>query len=157
MKIPSYSTLLGEYTGTIMGILTYNLPDDVKQRLSDKLKELETISIEDIIAKDEIVQTGNNIIWLKHLNLTWTEWQLIKNNTVNNDQVFVNTLFQPEDEIKASGFNSEITNKRVGKNKAIELALNILRSGIKINFLDDSIKHIEKISPPLYHKYYKQS
>ncbi len=48
--IPSYSTLLGEYIGTLDGILTINkLAPDVRERLELRLNKLRQITIDDIL------------------------------------------------------------------------------------------------------------
>lgn len=58
--IPSYSRLLGEYTGTLEGLLTvyhYDFPNDVKENLTRKLAELKAITHEDIVAKEVPIST----------------------------------------------------------------------------------------------------
>jgi hypothetical protein len=41
-----YSRLIGEFTGTLKGLLWYELPEDIKAKLRDKIKQLEEIDID---------------------------------------------------------------------------------------------------------------
>ncbi len=95
-----------------------------------------------------------NPIRVKDLSFTMPEWLIIYNNTVHNNTVIADTLIRKDEDIKADYFHSVETNKRICMNRAADLSLSLLRQGIIITFLDDSINHIRKMSPPLYNKYY---
>lgn len=43
-----YSRLIGEFTGTLEGLLWYDLPEDIKAKLRAKITELNKIELIDL-------------------------------------------------------------------------------------------------------------
>lgn len=63
IKETSYARLVGELTGTLKGILIYRpfIPNHVIENIESKIVELESISLEQIAAKDFPSQPINTI------------------------------------------------------------------------------------------------
>lgn len=40
-----YAKLIGEFTGTLEGLLWYELPEEIKVKMEDKIEELKEIEI----------------------------------------------------------------------------------------------------------------
>src|SRR5687767_9184266 len=102
---------------------------------------------------------SENPIRLKHLALTNSQWLTILHYTANDGTVIADTLDRDKSTIEADFMHSKATNERIAQTNAADLAIRLLRSGVKITFLDGdkSLKIIQKLSPPLYDKFYSQS
>lgn len=95
-------------------------------------------------------------IRVKDLSIQRHEWEIIYGKTIHDNTVICDSLFAKEEDIKADLFHSVETNRVLYKKRAADLAIHILRAGIKVIFLDgiESENHVRKMSPPLYNKFY---
>jgi hypothetical protein len=95
-------------------------------------------------------------IRLKDLALTYDQFLTIRNYTVNDGTVVVDTLYRDPAFIQADFFHTKSTNERIAVRNAVDLTVRLLRSGVRIIFNDGhkSTREIQKFSQPLYDKFY---
>jgi hypothetical protein len=98
---------------------------------------------------------GTEPIRLKDMAIKIDQFLTIRNYTVNNGTVISETLFRPTDKISADFLHTKETNEKIAVRNAMALTVRLLREGTKIVFLDGSEREIEKFSPPLYDKFYR--
>jgi hypothetical protein len=97
-------------------------------------------------------------IKLKHMALTYDQWLLIVNTTVNNGSIEAATIHRDKSTITGDLLHSKSTIENIMERRAVDLTCRLLRDGVKITFMDGVISErvIESISPPLYDKYFRK-
>jgi hypothetical protein len=106
------------------------------------------------------METNNSIgpIRLKDMALRWDEWLLISSIVNSDGTVLCDSLFRHPEKICGDFLHSKSTMERIMKRRALDLTINLLRVGIRIEFVDGltSVRHIANISPPLFDRYYRK-
>jgi hypothetical protein len=125
-----------------------------KRDIIEAIEEYATYKIKHFQSTHVPIEEAN-AIKLRNLSLEKQYWLNISNGVKHNNIVIVDTFFAPDQEIEADFFHSKDTNiKRLSSN-AVDLFSRLIKQGYTVRFLDDSAKRIvQKLSPPIYDKYY---
>lgn len=114
----------------------------------------------DLSAHDREVEGKAFVPTINHLSYSYTDLLLILKAINVSTVVNVVNLIIPKKQVEADYLHSLKTKIRISERNAYDNLLRLLREGVLVNFLNDPVECmtvVQKVSPPLYDRYYRQT